>query len=359
MTAAGGASRFLKSAFVRRCGNAIGLGLIVLWLPLAQAFTVTDIRLQGLQRVSAGTVFNIIPIQVGDTVDELTVRALIRQLFKSGYFKDIRMAEDDGVLIISVVERPAIESISIDGNKAIKTDALLDGLGQQGLREGEIFQQATLERVGLELERQYVAQGRYGASIETNVKELPRNRVDIEILVEEGKTSGIRPHQHRRRRGVLAGRAARRDGAQAPRIALVLPQRRQVFAGKAAGCDLEKLESYYKNQGYVEFDVEATHVSITPDRRQVYLTMQVEEGDKYTVDEVNVIGELNDVAPENLERLLLVEQGQVFNQARVTATEERMTAALGNAGYTFASANGIPQGQRRRHGRRRVLCRCR
>ena len=171
------------------------LVLLLIWCAAtasAEQFTVTDIRLQGLQRISAGTVFNMLPVNVGDTLDEIAVRQLIRMMFVSGYFNDIRMARDGDVLVVTVVERPAIESIEIEGNKAIKTEALVEGLGQQGLREGEIFKQATLERVGLELERQYVSQGRYGASIETVVEDLPRNRVAIKINVEEGDTSGIR-----------------------------------------------------------------------------------------------------------------------------------------------------------------------
>ncbi len=160
--------------------NALLGALLGVWLVVtagiahSEVFTISDIRLQGLQRVSAGTVFNILPINVGDSVDEVAVRQLIRLLFRSGNFNDIKMARDDDVLVITVEERPAIERIEIDGNKAIKTDALLDGLGQQGLRDGEIFKLATLERVGLELERQYVSQGRYGAAIDTQVEELPR-----------------------------------------------------------------------------------------------------------------------------------------------------------------------------------------
>ncbi|MBT5334819.1 MAG: outer membrane protein assembly factor BamA, partial [Gammaproteobacteria bacterium] len=156
------------------------------------SFIVSDIRLQGLQRVSSGTVFNLIPLSVGDSVDSLAVRNLMRTLFNSGFFKDIQLAKDGRVLIVTVVERPAIESIELEGNKAIESEALLEGLADQGLEEGEIFKQVTLERMGLELERQYVSQGRYGAAIETEIEELPRNRVNIKIDIEEGKSSGIR-----------------------------------------------------------------------------------------------------------------------------------------------------------------------
>ncbi|MCY4565491.1 MAG: outer membrane protein assembly factor BamA, partial [Gammaproteobacteria bacterium] len=330
---------------VRRAGAVLAF-VCALLLPAAgwaqQAFTISDIRLQGLQRVSAGTVFNILPVQVGDTVDEVAVRQLIRLLFSSGYFDDIRMARDDDVLVVSVVERPAIESIEIDGNKAIKTEALLEGLTQQGLSEGEIFKQATLERVGLELERQYVSQGRYGASIETNIEELPRNRVAISIDIEEGKTSGIR-HIN------VVGATIFPEKELLDEMELQHPGLFSFFRNndkynreKLTG-DLEKLESYYKDRGYVEFELTSTQVSITPDKRQVYISMNVEEGDKYTIDEVNLLGELNDVKPEDLRPLMLIEPGQVFSQAWLTATEERLEAALGNSGYTFASAGGIPR----------------
>ncbi len=311
-------------------------------LVAAESFVVEDIRLQGLQRVSAGTVFNQLPVSVGDVLDEVAIRQLIRTLFGSGYFNDIRMARDDGVLVVTLAERPAIESIEIDGNKAIPTEALLDGLGQQGLREGEIFKQATLERVGLELERQYVAQGRYGAAIDTNVEELPRNRVAITINIEEGKTSGIR-HIN------VVGASVFNEDLLLDELELKHPSLMSFYKNddkysreKLSG-DLEKLEAYYKDRGYVEFDIKSTQVSITPSRDQVYITLNVEEGEKFTVDEVNIIGELNDVRKEDLQRLLVVAPGQVFNQARVTATEERLTNALGNSGYTFASASGVPR----------------
>ncbi|MFT7654116.1 MAG: outer membrane protein insertion porin family, partial [Candidatus Azotimanducaceae bacterium] len=308
----------------------------------APGFYVTDVRLQGLQRISAGTVFNLIPVSVGDRLDQLGVRGLVRELFESGYFKDIRVARDDGVLIVTLAERPAIESIEIDGNKAIKTEALVEGLADQGLREGEIFKQATLERVSLELERQYVAQGRYGAAIETTIEDLPRNRVEIKIDIEEGKNSGIR-HLN------IVGSSVYNEKELLDKLELKHPSLLSFYKNddkyskeKLSG-DLETLEAYYKDSGYADFDIYSTQVSITPDRQQVYITIGIKEGDVYNIDEVNVIGELGDVKSEDLEALLLVESGQVFNQARITATEDRMTAVLGNAGFTFATASGVPK----------------
>ena len=223
----------------------------------ADVFTIADIRLQGLQRVSAGTVFNALPVNVGDRVDEVAVRQLIRLLFATGYFDDIRMARDGGVLVVTVVERPAIESIEIEGNKAIKTEALLEGLTQQGLSEGEIFKQATLERVGLELERQYVAQGRYGAALHTEVEELARNRVAIRIDIEEGKTSGIR-HIN-----IVGANAFSEDELldvmelQHPTLFSFFRNNDKYSREKLSG-DLEKLESHYKDRGFVEFDINST-----------------------------------------------------------------------------------------------------
>ena len=305
-------------------------------------FVVGDIRLQGIQRVSAGTVFNILPVSVGETLDMLRTRQVTRSLFASGYFDDIRIARDDDVLIINLVERPAIESIEIEGNKAIKTDSLLEGLSEQGLSEGEIFRQATLERVSLELERQYVAQGRYGASIDTIIEELPRNRVSIKIEIEEGKSSGIR-HIN-----LVGAKAFDRDmllgqiELQHPSLLSFYKNDDKYSREKLSG-DLETLESYYKDRGYAEFRIQSTQVSVTPDKRQVYITIGIDEGSVYEVNDVTLVGDLGDVGAEPIEALIIVKPGQIFSQALITASEERITGTLGNSGFTFATASGVPK----------------
>ncbi|MEM9622663.1 MAG: POTRA domain-containing protein, partial [Pseudomonadota bacterium] len=240
-------------------------------------FQITDVRLQGLQRVSAGTVFNLIPVGVGDRVDQLGMRNLMRQLFRSGYFQDIKLARDGGVLIVTLAERPAIESIELDGNKAIETEALLEGLSQQGLREGEIFKQATLERVGLELERQYVSQGRYGATLDTEIEELPRNRVAIKIVIEEGKNSGIRHLNIVGAEDYTVPELLDKFQLQHPSL-LSFYRNDDKYAREKLSGDLETLEAYYKDRGYADFDLTGTQVSITPDRRQVYITIAIKEG---------------------------------------------------------------------------------
>ncbi len=308
----------------------------------AETFEITDIRVQGLQRISAGTVFNVMPVNVGDRVDEQSIRQLIRVLFQSGYFSDIRMARDGGVLVVAVVERPAVDTIDIEGNKAIPTEALLEGLSSQGLAVGEIFKRAVLERMRSELQRQYVAQGKYSAEIETSVEELPRNRVAISVNVIEGKNALIR-HLN------IVGNEVFSDQELLELMELRTPNLFSFYTGtdkysrEKLGGDLEKLESYYKDRGYVDFKVESTQVSVTPDRREVYIAINVSEGDRYTVTDVDLIGELNDVPADALRALILVRPEQTFSRALVTATEERLTQALGNNGYTFASATGVPQ----------------
>jgi len=308
----------------------------------AESFRVTDIRLQGLQRVSAGTVFNLLPIEVGDVLEESDAAFYIRSLFRSGYFHDVEMSREGGVLIVSVEERPAIDSITIDGNKAIETEALLDGLSEQGLAEGEIFRVATLERMDLELERQYVAQGRYNATIDTNVEELPRNRVSISIDIVEGDSSKIRQIN-------FVGNSLFDDAELLDELELKHPNWLSFFRNddkysreKLAG-DLEAVESFYHDQGYVDFEVTSALVSITPSLEEVYITINVSEGDNFIVGEVSIIGEIGDEDPDLLESLILVSSGDRYSQALVTASEERITAALGNSGYAFASVSGVPE----------------
>ena len=304
-------------------------------------FVIEDVRLQGLQRVSAGTVFNLIPVSVGDPLDTVAVRSTMRALFRSGYFKDIQLARDGGVLIVTLVERPAIETIELEGNKAIESEALLQGLAEQGLKEGEIFKQVTLERMGLELERQYVAQGRYGASIETDIEDLPRNRVNVKITIEEGKSSGIR---HINVVGAnLFPQEELLDALELKHPSLLsFYKNDDKYSREKLSGDLESLEAFYKDRGYADFEIESTQVSITPDRQQVYISIAVDEGQIYQVNKVNLVGELGDVKADDLRSLIIVQEGQTFSQALITATEERLTNALGNGGFTFATASGVP-----------------
>ncbi|WP_426417347.1 outer membrane protein assembly factor BamA [Aestuariirhabdus sp. LZHN29] len=324
--------------------SLLTLLLATLLLPLAglaQAFVVSDIRINGLQRISAGNAFNALPITVGDDVDGTVVAAATRQLFRTGYFQDIRMDRDGDVLVVTVVERPSISGIAISGNKAIETEALLEGLKQSGLAEGEIFQQATLEGIQMELQRQYVSQGRYDAKISANVRPQPRNRVAISITVGEGSVAAI-SHVN------VVGNTVFEEDELLDLFELKETNWLSFYSSddkysreKLSG-DLERLRSYYLDRGYLNFNISSTQVSIAPDKQRVFITVNVDEGELYKVSGVKLAGDL--IIPEEQMRiLLLVKEGQTFSHKIMTSTEELITRRLGNEGYTFANVQGIPQ----------------
>ncbi|MBB3060236.1 outer membrane protein assembly factor BamA [Microbulbifer rhizosphaerae] len=321
--------------------KAASLGLALPLTAIAQSFVVNDIRVEGLQRVSAGTVFASLPVRVGDQIESLDIQTATRALFRTGYFQDIQIGRENGVLVVTVRERPAISKIEITGNKAIKTEDLLKGMEENGLAEGQIFKRATLEGLAQELERQYVAQGRYGASVETEVKELPRNQVELKVVVDEGSVAAIK-HIN------IVGNQAFSDEELAEIFELQttgwlswLRSDDKYSREKLTG-DLERLESYYLDRGYLEFRIDSTQVSLSPDKSSVFITINISEGDVYKVSEVELAGD--PVVPEEeIRRLLLVREGQTFSQVLMTTTSDYITKRLGNEGYTFAEVNGIPE----------------
>ena len=306
----------------------------------ANAFVVSDIRIDGLQRVSAGTVFNSLPIEVGDDVLSPQIAEAAKSLFRTGYFNDIQMGRDGDVLVVSVIERPSVSEIKIEGNKAIKTDDLMNGLRSSGLSEGEIFQQATLEAIRLELERQYVSQGRYGASISADVEALPRNRVKLTINVKEGKVATIR-HIN-----VVGNTVFPQDEVlglfelKETGMFSFFGSRDKYSREKLSG-DLERLRSHYLDRGYINFNIRSTQVSISPDKQSVFITVNIDEGEKYTINEVNLSGDLI-IDEEEARNLVLAKPEQTFSRRVITTTEEILSRRLGNEGYTFANVSGIP-----------------
>jgi outer membrane protein insertion porin family len=307
----------------------------------AQTFIISDIRVEGLQRISAGSVFAALPVAVGDMVDERGVRAAARGLFATGNFDDIRIGRDGNVLVVVVAERPSISEINIEGNKAIETEALLDGLKGAGLAEGQVFQRSTLEGMQLELQRQYVQQGRYDANIETEVLPEPRNRVTVNIDVDEGTVAAIK-HIN------VVGNEVYDEEDLTGLFELHTTGWLSFFTNddkysreKLTG-DLETLTSHYMDRGYLQFRIDSTQVSVSPNKKEVYITANITEGDKYTVSSVDLSGDL--VLPEDdLRRFLLVSEGQTFSQQLVTSTEDYLTRRLGNEGYNFAKVTGIPE----------------
>lgn len=306
----------------------------------AESFTISDIRVNGLQRVSAGSVFGAMPLNVGEEVDDGRLVEATRSLFRTGFFQDIQLGRDGDVLVITVVERPSISSIEIEGNKAIETDDLLKGLRQSGLSEGEIFQRATLEAVRNELQRQYVAQGRYSAEVKAEVIAQPRNRVALKIDINEGTVAAIQ-HINVVGNTVFADDDLRALFELKTTNWLSFFRNDDKYAREKLSGDLERLRSYYLDRGYINMDISSTQVSITPDKKHVYITVNIDEGDRFTVRDVKLSGDLR-VPREEIESLLLVKEGQVFSRKVMTTTSELITRRLGNEGYTFANVNGMP-----------------
>jgi outer membrane protein insertion porin family len=304
-------------------------------------FEIGDIRLEGLQRISAGTVFSYLPVQVGDTLDRQAAQSAIRELFKTGFFQDVRLARQGPVLIVEVRERPAISSIRFEGNRDIETEALEEALAQIGMAEGQVFDRSLLVRVEQELRSQYFARGKYGVHIESTVTPLERNRVGVDIRISEGKAARI--HAIR-----IVGNAAFSDDVLLDDFTLgttgffsFITKNDQYSKPKLAA-DLETLRSYYLDRGYLNFAITSTQVSLTPDKRDVYITINVEEGDRFTVKEVGLAGDL--VVPEaELAELIQVQPGSVFSRKVVTEAAERVSDRLGREGYAFANVNPVPK----------------
>ena len=306
----------------------------------ADAFQVSDIRVEGLQRISAGSVFASLPVAVGDTATPALIRQASRNLFDTGNFDDIQVGRDGSVLVIIVAERPSISDINIDGNKAIETDALLDGLRGAGLAVGQVFQRSTLEGMQLELQRQYVQQGRYDASIETDVIPEPRNRVSVNITIDEGTPARIK-HIN------IVGNELFSEDDLTQEFELKTGGWFSFFTSndkyskeKLTG-DLETLTSYYQDRGYLQFNIDSTQVAVSPDKASVFITANITEGEKFTVSSVDLSGDLV-VDKSLLMPFVLLQPDQTYNQAAVTATEEYLTQRLGNEGYNFAKVTGIP-----------------
>ena len=307
----------------------------------AQSFRVSDIRVEGLQRVSAGTVFSALPIRVGDVVTQTEIQNATRELFKVGYFADVSMGRDGDVLVLVIKERPAINAIEIEGNKVIKTESLMDSLKENNLSEGQIFQRATLEGISQALQREYIAQGRYGASVDVEVEDLPRNQVKVKINITEGAVARIKQIN-------IVGNDAFSDEELVDLFELKSTGLFSWISGndkysreKLKG-DLERVESYYLDRGYLNFKIDSTQVSLSPDKSKIFITANVSEGDIYKVNGVDLAGDPA-IDEAIVRRMILVREGQTFSQILMTTSAEYITQRLGNEGYTFAKVEGLPE----------------
>ena len=306
-----------------------------------QAFTVKDIRVDGLQRISAGTVFNYLPIKVGDEIDAAETAAAIRALFKTGFFKDVRIEREGSTLVVFVIERPLIDSIEFSGNTDIETEQLLDALKQDGFAPGRVFNRALFEQTKLRLREAYFARGRYSVRVTETITPLPRNRVAVQFDVSEGRVANIK-------RINIVGNSAYDEDDLLDLFELTTGNWLSWFndsnqySKQKLAADLETLRSHYLDRGYVNFAVTSTQVSITPDKRFVYITVNISEGEQYTVRSVKLAGDLI-VDKEELFPLVTVEQGGVFSRQDVSKTSSKLTDRLGDEGYAFANVNAVPE----------------
>jgi outer membrane protein insertion porin family len=312
-----------------------------------EPFTVKDIRVEGVQRTEAGTVFSYLPVKVGDILDDKQAATAIRALYATGFFKDVRLEVEQGVLIVLVRERPSIASIELNGIKDFPKDQLKDNMKYAGLAEARIFDKGALDKAVQELKRQYVARGKYGVSVKTTVSELERNRVGIVFNVAEGEVSKIKQIN-------LVGNRAYEEDELLDMMKLSTPDwmswfsKNDQYSKQKLSADMEAMRSFYMDNGYLEFSIDSTQVSITPDKKDIYITINITEGEKYTVSRTGVSGNTL-IAKEEVEKLIQVKAGDTFSRKALTETSKKVGDRLGQEGYAFANVNAIPELDKEKH----------
>ncbi|MBF6647625.1 outer membrane protein assembly factor BamA [Methylobacter sp. BlB1] len=321
--------------------------LLLLLLLVSQAvkgdeeFVVDNIQVKGLQRISVGTVYNYLPVNVGERFSLDNAGPAIKALFKTGFFKDISLERDGSTLIVNVVERPSIAKIIFEGNKDLSKDDLTKALNKIGLSEGKVFDPQVLDKVEQELSRQYYSHGKYGLKIDTEVSDLTRNRVGIHIKISEGRVAKIKQIN-------IVGNTVFDDETLLGKFELSTSNllsfytKNDQYSKQKLSADLEKLRSYYLDRGYINFSVESTQVAITPDKKDIYVTINVKEGDVYTLEKVKLAGNLV-VKPEELIKLVKVGPKEVFSRKNATETSKAISDRLGDEGYAFANVNMVPE----------------
>ena len=328
----------------RRALRIASLVVVTLFAGAAFAFdpfVVKDIRVEGAQRTEAGTVFSYLPIKVGERVDDARASQAVKALYATGFFRDVRLERQGDVLIVAVQERPTISSITFVGNKEFDTDTVKKALKDIGLTEARIFDRAALERAEQELKRQYISRGLYSAKVQTTVTPQERNRVAINFTIDEGAVTRIQ-------RINIVGAKAFTEAQLLSEITLTTPgwftwyTKNDQYSKQKLGADLEALRSFYQDRGYLEFAVESTQVAITPDRENITITVNINEGPRYTVSDVRLAGELAVEEPE-LRRLIRLKPGETFSRARVQASAKDISDRLGAEGYAFANVNAVPE----------------
>ncbi|HZW22595.1 outer membrane protein assembly factor BamA [Noviherbaspirillum sp.] len=333
--------RFLQPFFPRRLIALAAFALCTGHALAVEPFTIKDIRVEGIQRTEAGTVFSYLPVRVGEVYNDEKGAAAIKALYATGFFKDVRLEVEGDVLVVSVEERPAIAGVDFSGTKEFDKDQLTKALKDIGLGESRIFDKALVDRAEQELKRQYLSRGLYGVQITTTVTPVERNRVNISFAVDEGEVSRIKQIN-------IIGNKAFSEKELLGLLNLRTPgwftwytKADQYSKQKLTG-DIEALRSFYLNRGYLEMQVESTQVSITPDKRDIYITININEGDKFTVGDVKLEGEMFG-RDEELRSLLELKTGDVYSGEKLAESVKKISERMGNFGYAFANVNANPE----------------
>jgi outer membrane protein insertion porin family len=341
------AARGVAALALRRARAAALLAVALLAafaLPQAHAFepfVVRDIRVEGVQRTEAGTVFSYLPIKVGERLTDEKAAEAVKALYATGFFRDVRLEVQDDVLIVSVQERPTISSITFVGNKEFDTDTLKKALKDIGIAEARIFDRSALDRAEQEMKRQYITRGLYAAKVTTTVTPQQRNRVAVNFTIEEGDVAKIA-------RINIVGNKAFPERELLDKMQLTTPgwftwyTKNDQYSKQKLQADLESIRSFYQNQGYLEFRVDSTQVSITPDKEDIYITINISEGGRYTVSAVRLAGEM--MVPEaDLRALIQIHPGDVYSREKLQASTKDMSDRLGVDGFAFANVNAVPE----------------
>src|SRR5471032_548847 len=333
--------RFALPSFRRSLIGAAVLAICAGDALAIEPFVIKDIRVEGIQRTEAGTVFSYLPVRVGETFTDEKSVAAIKALYATTFFKDVRLEKDGDVLVVLVEERPAIAKVEFTGTKEFEKDVLIKALKDIGVGEAKIFDKASVDRAEQELKRQYLSHGLYGVKITTTVTPIERNRVNITFAVDEGDIAKIKQIN-------IVGNKVFSDKELKEQLALNsggwfawYTKADQYSKTKLTG-DIETLKSYYLDRGYLEMQVESTQVSITPDKKDIYITINITEGEKYTVSDVKLGGEM--LLPESeLRGMIQLKPGETFSRQKLTESTKKITDRLGNEGYAFANANAVPE----------------
>lgn len=313
-----------------------------------EPFVIKDIRVEGIQRTEAGTVFSYLPVKVGDTLNDDKATTAIHALFSTGFFKDVSLKAEQDVLIVAVRERPSIAGIEIDGVSDFPKDQLRDNLKHVGLAEGRIFDKSALEKSEQELKRQYVARGKYSVSVKTTITELERNRVAVNFRVQEGTVAKIRQIN-------IVGNKVYSEEELLDLIKLSTPTtfswmtKNDQYSKPKLSADLETLRTFYLDSGYMEFSIDSTQVSISPDKKDIFITLNITEGPKYTISSVQVAGPQSVFSHEQIRNMVILQPGEVFSRKAITASTQKITEQFGDEGYAFANVNAVPEIDKEKH----------